>query len=115
MRASSCKAKLTRASHCATKARSATTPAINDARAVSCVPSRACRTTDRKDAFYPVTIVAIPPMEDFYIGGASVKLFLLIFKINFPEFVDLALPAEGVFHNLVSGGGSTRVARVVFG
>jgi UbiD family decarboxylase len=24
-----------------------------------------------------------------------------IFKINFPEIVDIALPAEGVFHNLV--------------
>ena len=50
-------------------------------------------------------------MEDFYIGGASVKLFLPIFKMNFPEIVDLALPpacawphadrAEGVFHYLV--------------
>ena len=29
------------------------------------------------------------------------KLFLPIFKMNFPEIVDLALPAEGVFHNLV--------------
>ena len=34
-------------------------------------------------------------------GGASVKLFLPIFKMNFPEIVDIALPAEGVFHNLV--------------
>ena len=29
------------------------------------------------------------------------KLFLPIFKMNFPEIVDIALPAEGVFHNLV--------------
>ena len=57
--------------------------------------------THRKDAVYPATIVGIPPMEDFYIGGASVKLFLPIFKMNFPEIVDIALPAEGVFHNLV--------------
>ncbi len=57
--------------------------------------------THRKDAIYPATIVGIPPMEDFYIGTASVKLFLPIFKMNFPEIVDLALPAEGVFHNLV--------------
>ncbi len=57
--------------------------------------------THRKDAVYPATIVGLPPMEDFYIGGASVKLFLPIFKMNFPEIVDLALPAEGVFHNLV--------------
>jgi len=57
--------------------------------------------THRRDAVYPATIVGIPPMEDFYIGGASVKLFLPIFKMNFPEIVDIALPAEGVFHNLV--------------
>jgi UbiD family decarboxylase len=43
--------------------------------------------THRKDAVYPATIVGIPPMEDFYIGGASVKLFLPIFKMNFPEIV----------------------------
>jgi len=55
-------------------------------------------------AVYPAAIVGIPPMEDFYIGGASVKLFLPIFKMNFPEIVDLALPAEGVFHNLGQGG-----------
>ncbi len=57
--------------------------------------------THRRDAVYPATIVGMPPMEDFYIGGASVKLFLPIFKMNFPEIVDMALPAEGVFHNLV--------------
>jgi 4-hydroxy-3-polyprenylbenzoate decarboxylase len=57
--------------------------------------------THRRDAVYPATIVGIPPMEDFYIGSASVKLFLPIFKMNFPEIVDLALPAVGVFHNLV--------------
>jgi 4-hydroxy-3-polyprenylbenzoate decarboxylase len=27
--------------------------------------------------------------------------FLPVFKMNFPEIVDMALPAEGVFHNLV--------------
>lgn len=57
--------------------------------------------THRRDAVYPATIVGIPPMEDFYIGTASVKLFLPIIKMNFPEIVDIALPAEGVFHNLV--------------
>ena len=57
--------------------------------------------THRKDAVYPATIVGMPPMEDFYIGTASVRLFLPVLKMNFPELVDLALPAEGVFHNLV--------------
>jgi 4-hydroxy-3-polyprenylbenzoate decarboxylase len=57
--------------------------------------------THRRDAIYPATIVGMPPMEDFYIGSASVKLFLPVFKMTFPELADLALPAEGVFHNLV--------------
>jgi 4-hydroxy-3-polyprenylbenzoate decarboxylase len=57
--------------------------------------------THRKDAVYPATIVGRPPMEDFYIGTASVRLFLPVLKMNFPELVDIALPAEGVFHNLV--------------
>ena len=57
--------------------------------------------THRKDAIYPATIVGIPPMEDFYMGTASVRVFLPVFRMNFPEIVDLALPAEGVFHNLV--------------
>ncbi|HWQ92020.1 MAG TPA: menaquinone biosynthesis decarboxylase [Clostridia bacterium] len=57
--------------------------------------------THRKDAIYPATIVGVPPMEDFYMGSASVKLFLPVFKMNFPEIVDIGLPAEGVFHNLV--------------
>ncbi|MGZ4988415.1 MAG: UbiD family decarboxylase, partial [Limisphaerales bacterium] len=57
--------------------------------------------THRKDAVYPATIVGIPPMEDFYIGTASVKLFMPILKMSFPEIVDIGLPAEGVFHNMV--------------
>lgn len=57
--------------------------------------------THRKDAVYPATVVGKPPMEDFYMGTASVRLFLPILKMNMPEIVDVALPAEGVFHNLV--------------
>jgi 4-hydroxy-3-polyprenylbenzoate decarboxylase len=57
--------------------------------------------THRSDAVYPTTIVGIPPMEDFYIGDAVVRIFLPVFKMNFPELVDMTLPAEGVFHNLV--------------
>jgi 4-hydroxy-3-polyprenylbenzoate decarboxylase len=57
--------------------------------------------THRQDAVYPTTIVGIPPMEDFYIGDASVRILLPVFKMNFPEVVDMTLPPEGVFHNLV--------------
>ena len=57
--------------------------------------------THRREAVYPTTIVGVPPMEDFYLGSTSVRIFLPVFKMNFPEIVDMALPAEGVFHNLV--------------
>ena len=57
--------------------------------------------THRANAVYPATIVGKPPMEDLYLGWASVLIFKPILKMNFPEIVDLALPAEGVFHNLV--------------
>jgi 4-hydroxy-3-polyprenylbenzoate decarboxylase len=57
--------------------------------------------THRNDAVHPTTIVGIPPMEDFYIGDAVVRIFLPVFKMNFPELVNMTLPAEGVFHNLV--------------
>jgi 4-hydroxy-3-polyprenylbenzoate decarboxylase len=57
--------------------------------------------THRRDAIYPTTIVGVPPMEDFYMGDASVRIFLPVFKMNFPELVDMTLPPEGVFHNLV--------------
>lgn len=57
--------------------------------------------THRRDAVYPSTIVGPPPMEDFYLGSASLRIFLPILKMNFPELIDIALPAEGVFHNLV--------------
>lgn len=57
--------------------------------------------THRKDPVYPTTIVGPPPMEDFYIGDTTVRIFLPVFKMNFPEIVDMTLPPEGVFHNLV--------------
>src|SRR5438874_3047684 len=57
--------------------------------------------THRKDAVYATTIYSPPPCVDFTMGDATVWLFYLIFKMNFPELVDMTLPPEGVFHNLV--------------
>ena len=56
--------------------------------------------THRRRAIYPATVVGKPPMEDFWLGSASVRILLPVLRMNFPELVDLALPAEGVFHNL---------------
>lgn len=58
--------------------------------------------THRKDAVYPSTIVGIPPQEDAWIGKATERIFLAPLKMTMiPEMVDMVLPMEGVFHNLV--------------
>lgn len=58
--------------------------------------------THRKDAVYPATIVGIPPQEDAWIGKATERIFLAPIKMTMvPEIIDMILPVEGVFHNLV--------------
>jgi 4-hydroxy-3-polyprenylbenzoate decarboxylase len=57
--------------------------------------------TERKDAIYCATIVGPPPMEDFYMGKAIERIFLPLLRVTLPEVRDMALPAEGVFHNLI--------------
>jgi 4-hydroxy-3-polyprenylbenzoate decarboxylase len=57
--------------------------------------------TRRKDAVYPTTIVGPPPMEDAWLGKATERLFLPLLRMLFPEIVDMNLPVEGAFHNLV--------------
>lgn len=58
--------------------------------------------THRKNAVYPATIVGIPPQEDAWIGKATERIFLAPIKMTMvPEIVDMVLPMEGVFHNLV--------------
>jgi len=58
--------------------------------------------THRKDAIYPATIVGIPPQEDAWIGKATERIFLTPIKMTMvPEIMDMNMPVEGVFHNLV--------------
>ena len=57
--------------------------------------------TRRKRPTYLTTIVGIPPMEDFYLGLASERIFLPVIRKTVPEIVDMHFPAEGIFHNLV--------------
>ncbi len=58
--------------------------------------------THRKDAIFNATIVGIPPQEDAWIGKATERIFLAPIKMTMvPEIVDMVLPVEGVFHNLV--------------
>ena len=50
---------------------------------------------------YQTTIVGLPPMEDYWLGKATERLFLPLIQLVVPEIVDMNMPAEGVFHNLV--------------
>src|SRR5258705_585117 len=58
--------------------------------------------THKKNAIYPATIVGIPPQEDAWLGKATERIFLAPIKMTMvPEIVDMDMPVEGVFHNLV--------------
>ena len=57
--------------------------------------------THRKDPIFAATIVGKPPMEDAWMGKAVERIFLPLMKLTLPEIVDINLPAEGVFHNLM--------------
>ncbi len=57
--------------------------------------------TRRKNPIYATTIVGQPPMEDFYMGKAIERIFLPLMRLQLPEVRDIAMPAEGVFHNLM--------------
>jgi len=57
--------------------------------------------TMRSRPIFPATIVGRPPMEDFYLGHATERIFLPLLKLTIPEIVDYHMPAEGIFHNLV--------------
>jgi 4-hydroxy-3-polyprenylbenzoate decarboxylase len=54
-----------------------------------------------KIPIYAATIVGKPPMEDAWMGKAVERIFLPMMKMTIPEIVDINLPAEGVFHNLM--------------
>jgi 4-hydroxy-3-polyprenylbenzoate decarboxylase len=61
---------------------------------VSCI-------SHRKDPIYATTIVGKPPMEDGWMGKAVERIFLPLMKLTIPELVDINLPVEGIFHNLM--------------
>jgi 4-hydroxy-3-polyprenylbenzoate decarboxylase len=57
--------------------------------------------TQRKDPIYATTIVGKPPQEDAFMGKAVERIFLPLMKLTIPELIDINLPIEGVFHNLM--------------
>jgi 4-hydroxy-3-polyprenylbenzoate decarboxylase len=57
--------------------------------------------THRRNPIYAATIVGKPPMEDAWMGKAVERIFLPAMKMQIPELVDIHLPMEAVFHNLM--------------
>jgi 4-hydroxy-3-polyprenylbenzoate decarboxylase len=57
--------------------------------------------THRKDPVYLTTVVGRPPQEDYFMGHAIERVFLPVMKMQFPEIVDVSMPAEGIFQNLM--------------
>src|SRR3712207_7978703 len=57
--------------------------------------------TRRKRPIYATTIVGHPPQEDYWLGKATERLFVPLMQLVIPEIVDVNMPAEGVFHNVV--------------
>lgn len=57
--------------------------------------------TMRESPIYVTTIVGRPPMEDYYLGHATERIFLPLLRLTLPEIVDYHMPPAGIFHNLV--------------
>jgi 4-hydroxy-3-polyprenylbenzoate decarboxylase len=57
--------------------------------------------THRDKPIYATTIVGKPPMEDAWMGKAIERIFLPLMRVTLPEIVDVNLPVEAVFHNLM--------------
>jgi 4-hydroxy-3-polyprenylbenzoate decarboxylase len=57
--------------------------------------------TRKREPVYAATLVGRPPMEDYYLGHATERIFLPLLQLTVPEVVDYHMPAAGIFHNLV--------------
>jgi len=57
--------------------------------------------THRRDPIYQTIVVGKPLQEDCFMGLAVERVFLPLIRKQIPEIVDLHMPFEGIFHNLV--------------
>jgi 4-hydroxy-3-polyprenylbenzoate decarboxylase len=57
--------------------------------------------THRNRPIYPASVVGRPPSEDYWMGKVTERMFLPLVRTILPEVVDMNMPAEGAFHNLV--------------
>lgn len=57
--------------------------------------------THKDEPIYHATVVGKPPLEDKYMGYATERIFLPLFKVTAPDLIDYRMPENGVFHNLI--------------
>ncbi len=57
--------------------------------------------THKKDPLYLTTVVGTPPQEDYFMGHAIERIFMPVMRMQYPEIIDVSMPAEGVFQNLM--------------
>ena len=55
----------------------------------------------RKRPIYLTTVVGIPPMEDYYLGKASERIFLPLIRRRCPRSSTCTSRPAGIFHNIV--------------
>ena len=65
----------------------------------SCPTLRITGITHREQPIYPTTIVGPPPMEDYFMGKATERVFLPLLQMLIPDVLDYNLPRWGAFHN----------------
>ena len=100
-RRTSCWRATSTSTSCAAKGRSAITPATTRwPTTTRCSTSRRI-TRARAPDLRRRRSSGRPPQEDAWLGKATERLFLPLLQMTFPEIVDMNLPIEGVFHNLV--------------
>jgi 4-hydroxy-3-polyprenylbenzoate decarboxylase len=57
--------------------------------------------TTKKDKTYLATVVGKPPLEDKYMGWATGKIFFPLLKTTVPDLIDMHMPENSGFHNLI--------------
>lgn len=57
--------------------------------------------TSTKNPVFQATVVGKPPLEDKFMGYATERIFLPLFKTTAPDLIDYKMPENGVFHNLI--------------
>ena len=57
--------------------------------------------TTKKDKVFLATVVGKPPLEDKYMGWATGKIFFPLLKTTAPDLIDMHMPENSGFHNLI--------------